>query len=210
MKNSSFCLMESLFLTWKPKSTGCTDFRKLVGSYRFSGNLCIPNILEGDAPKLLIELRYLTGLKLGAYFRGLPIILLLAPFWLFGLYSLGTPPPLELTRALFSLLFSASSLCGEPALLLLASSSELKFLLVLLNLLYGLGILWWIMLLCLLLGLNNIYDYCFWFELVKPSTNSFDADGLMFITSEILTAVLLLKLLFLIFSFDVMFYDARR
>ena len=156
MKNSSFCLMESLFLTWKPKSTGCTDFRKLLGSWRFSGNLCIPNILEGDAPRLLIELRYLTGLKLGAYWRGLLIILLLALFWLFGLYSLGTPPPPEPTCTLFSFLFSASSLYGEPALLLLASSSELKFLLVLLNRLCGFGMLWWIMLLCLLLGLNSI------------------------------------------------------
>ena len=202
--------MESLFLTWKPKSTGCTDFRKLLGSWRFSGNLCIPNILDGDAPTLLIELRYLTGLKLGAYLRGLLIILLLALFWLFGLYSLGTPPPPELTCTLFSFLFSASSLYGEPVLLLLASSSELKFLLVLLNRLYGFGILWWIMLLCLLLGLNSIYDYCFWWELLIPSTNSLDEEGLMFITSEMLTAVLLLKLLFLIFSLEVMFWDNRR
>jgi hypothetical protein len=79
-----------------------------------------------------------------------------------------------------------------------------------LNRLCGFGILWWIMLLCLLLGLNSIYDYCFWWELLIPSTKSLDEEGLMFITSEMLTAVLLLKLLFLIFSLEVMFWDNRR
>jgi hypothetical protein len=206
MKNSSVCLSESLFLTWKAKSTGCTDFRKLVGSWRFSGNLCPLNILPGDAPILFIPLRCLTGLKLGAYFEALLIILLV--FRLFGLYSFGTPPESRCT--LFSFLLSASSLYGEPVLLLLRSSSELKFLLVRLNLLYGLGILWWIMLLCLLLGLNNICDYCLEWEWLMPSTNSLDEEGLMFITSEMLTVLWLLKLFFLIFSLEVMFCDTKR